>query len=254
MSIYNVARATWIRLTSDPARDASPIWAPDGRRVIFTTTRAGYPELFWRMADGTGTDERLFGPATDLVDLRANGWSADRKQLLFTEVPASIRNAIGQVSLARPSEASMLIRNAFSNDYATVSPGGGWMAYQSTSSGRFEIYVEQYPQLGNRQQISTEGGRLPLWSRDERELFFSSPDGRRMFAVPVKAGVTFVPGRARLLFEYPMLLQFIGNRPYDIAPDGRFAIIRSAEMETGAGSAQRLELVQNWQEELKRLD
>ena len=79
------------------------------------------------------------------------------------------------------------------------------MAYHSNVSGRAEIYVERYPELGNRQQISTGGGRLPLWSRDGRELFFSSLDGRQMFAVPVQSGTTLVAGRPQVLFEFAML-------------------------------------------------
>jgi serine/threonine-protein kinase len=74
MWTYDFARATPSRLTSEPARDArAPLWTPDGRRIIFTSTRAGYPELFWRQADGTGSDEPLLARAKDLIDLRAVG-------------------------------------------------------------------------------------------------------------------------------------------------------------------------------------
>ena len=187
------------------------------------------------------------------LDLRANGWSADGKQLLFTEVPASIQNAIGQIAIERPSDARMLVKNAFTNDFAAVSPDGRWMAYHSNLSGRTEIYVERYPELGNRQPISTGGGRLPLWSRNGRELFFSSLDGRQMFAVAVQSGTTLVAGRPQVLFEFAMLAQTGGNRPYDIAPDGRFVIIRSGQAEAGGGTASDLIVVQNWFEELKRL-
>ena len=99
----------------------------------------------------------------------------------------------------------MLVKNEFCNDYAAVSPDGRWMAYESNVSGRYEIYVERYPELGNRQQISTGGGRLPLWSRDGRELFFSSLDSRQMFAVAVQSGTTLVAGRPQVLFEFAML-------------------------------------------------
>jgi hypothetical protein len=43
------------------------------------------------------------------------------------------------------------------------------------------------------------------------------------------------------------------NRPYDIAPDGRFLIIRSAQVEAGVRTATNMIVVQNWLEELKRL-
>ena len=127
------------------------------------------------------------------------------------------------------------------------------MAYQSSVSGRIEIYVERYPQLGGRQQISMGGGQRPLWSRDGRELFFGSLDSRQMFAVAVQPGTTLVAGRPQVLFEFAMLVPAGGTRPYDIAPDGRFLIIRSGQAEAGGGTASNIILVENWTEELKRL-
>jgi serine/threonine-protein kinase len=248
---YDVVRATLSRLTTDPGADHSPLWTPDGQRIIFTSTRAGYPELFWRPADGTGSDERLPAHSKDLVDLLASGWSADGKSLLFVEVSQSIQGAIGQIAVERPSDAKMLVKNAFNNSMAAVSPDGRWIAYHSNISGRYEIYFERYPELGNRQQISTGGGRLPLWSRDGRELFFSSLDGRQMLAVPVQAGRAIVAGRPQALFELAMLAQGGGNRPYDSAPDGRFFVIRTGQPE--AGTPPQIVVVQNWFEELKRL-
>ena len=157
--IYDFARATLSRLTTDPAPDRSPLWTPDGQRIIFTSRRAGYPELFWRPADGTGSDERLLARAKDLIDLRADGWSADGRQLLFTEVSPSIQSAIGQIAIERPSDVKMLVKSEFCNDFAAVSPDGRWMAYDSNVSGRYEIYVERYPELG--QSATDLDGRRP---------------------------------------------------------------------------------------------
>jgi dipeptidyl aminopeptidase/acylaminoacyl peptidase len=250
---YDVARATLSRLTTHPAPDRSPLWTPDGQRIIFTSRRAGYPEVFWRPADGTGSDERLLARAKDLVDLFANGWSADGRQLLFNDVPATIECAIWQVAIERPSDAKALVKNEFCNSLPAVSPSGHWMAYRSNVSGRDEIYVERYPELGNRQRISTGGGSIPLWSRDGRELFFGSLDGRQMLAVPVQSETTLVAGRPQVLFEFAMLPTAGGSRPYDIAPDGRFVIIGSGQAEAGGGPASNLIVVQNWFEELVRL-
>jgi len=74
-----------------------------------------------------------------------------------------------------------------------------------------------------------------------------------MFVVPVQSGTTLVAGRPQVLFEAAMLPSFAANRPYDLAPDGRFIVIRPAEEETGSSTAPSLILVQNWTEELKRL-
>ena len=56
-----------------------------------------------------------------------------------------------------------------------------------------------------------------------------------------------------MLFEFAILAPGVGNRPYDLAPDERFLIIRSGQADAGVGTASNLILVQNWFEELKRL-
>lgn len=253
---YDFARATLSRLTTDLARDTQPLWTPDGQRIIFRSVRAGYSELFWRPADGTGSDERLLTRAKDLIDLIATGWSADGRQLLVMEVSqgsSGIQCAIGQMPIERPSDVKVLVKNEFCNAFASVSPDGRWMAYESNVSGRPEIFVERYPELGNRQQISTAGGRRPAWSRNGRELFFSSLDTRQMLAVAVQPGTTLVAGRPQRLFEFAMAPIVGGNRTWDLAPDGRFVIIGSGQAEGGDGAPFNLILVQNWTEELKRL-
>ena len=253
VSIYDFARATLSRLTTDPAHNSSPLWTPDGKRIIFTSRRAGYPELFWRPADSTGSDERLLGRAKDLFDLLADGWSKDRRQLLLSEVPPSVQCTIGQVAIERPSDVKLLVKNDSCNIFATVSPDGHWMAYTSSTYGRPEIYVERYPELEDRQLISTVGGDVAVWSRDGRELFFISPDGRRMFAVPVQFGTTLAAGRPQVLFEFAMVRPGFGFRPYDVSPDGRFLIIGSGQAQAGAGTEPQIVVVQNWFEDLKRL-
>ena len=66
----------------------------------------------------------------------------------------------------------------------------------SSQSAIEQIAIERYPELGNRQQISTGGGTRPFWSRDGGELFFGSLDSRQMLAVAVQSGATLVAGRS----------------------------------------------------------
>ena len=122
-----------------------------------------------------------------------------------------------------------------------------------TGSGRTEIYVERYPELGDRRPISTGGGRIPLWSRDGRELFFISLDAQQMFSVAVQTGMTLVPGARSCCSNSPMAAPEGGSRPV------RRRSRRTVRGHSGRGrtspAARRrtLILVQNWFEELKRL-
>ena len=173
--------------------------------------------------------------------------------LVFGEVTPQVVCNFGQVAIADGSEVTTLVQNTFCNDYAAVSPDGRWIAYTSNRSGRPEIYVERYPDLGDRQQISSAGGQLPLWSVDGGELFFSGLDDQQMLAVSVQSGSALVVGRPEVLFEKAHPTIGIGWRPYDVSPDGRFAMITSGDTGSDTDAAPKVIVVQNWHEELRRL-
>ena len=67
----------------DPGIDGYPVWTPDGRRLIFSSERAGARNLFWQAADGTGAVERLTeSPNTQYP----TAVSPDGRRLIFTEI------------------------------------------------------------------------------------------------------------------------------------------------------------------------
>jgi Tol biopolymer transport system component len=80
-SYYKLERGTSTRLTSKGSSQR-PIWTPDGRRLTYRATRTGTRNLFWRMADGSGTEERL---TTGEGNQEAGSWSPDGQVLAFVE-------------------------------------------------------------------------------------------------------------------------------------------------------------------------
>ncbi|MGH9421798.1 MAG: TolB family protein, partial [Thermoanaerobaculia bacterium] len=131
---------------------------------------------------------------------------------------------------------------------ARVSPDGRWLAYSTLNSGRAEVYVQPFAG-GGRWQISTDGGRGPLWAHSGRELFYRN--GNRMMAVTVAAQPAFTPGPPREIFHGSFLpiTSNIGAN-YDITPDDRqFLMVQPAEHPPTTS----LVVVLNWFSELKRL-
>ena len=122
------------------------------------------------------------------------------------------------------------------------SPNGRWVAYRSAESGQSEVYVRPFPGPGGAIPISTDGGTLPVWSADGRELFYRS--GNTMMVVTVDTGASFTAGTPEVLFSgaYNNI-----NNDYDVAADGRFLMVRPDPNAT----ADRLQVVLNWVEELK---
>jgi serine/threonine-protein kinase len=147
--------------------------------------------------------------------------------------------------LALDGRRTAFLRTPFDERGATFSRDGRWLAYTSNESGRDEIYVRPFPGPGPKWQISTGGGSEPVWARSGGELFYRSVD--KMMAVAISTTPTFQPEKPMVLFEGEY------ERPdaltsYDVAPDGRFAMVRGETQ----SALSPLHVVLNWFEELKR--
>lgn len=70
---------------------------------------------------------------------------------------------------------------------AQFSPDGKWIAYSSNESGHYEIYVRPFHEsmVGDKRQISVNGGDFVQWGDDGRELFYIAPNNR-MMAVTIR--------------------------------------------------------------------
>ncbi len=158
-----------------------------------------------------------------------------------------------RLPLQPPGTPQPLVQTMFNELNAELAPAGQWLAYQSTESGRDEVYVRPFPEVdAGRWQVSTDGGRLPLWSRDGRELFYVSPEGVLM-GVRVEPGSSWRNSTPSRMLEGEYLFGIGGGgRTYDIAPDGqRFLMIKAGEG-ADAPATPRIIVVENWFEELRQ--
>ena len=205
------------------------------------------PNIFWLPADGSGAIEPLIqGDHT----LQPGSWSSDGRYLLFTEtIPTESQNI---AVYDRDSKKSVsLFATDYDESYPEFSPDGRYLAYCTNETGQSEVYVCPFPELGRKILVSTKGGFAPIWARNGRRIYYWSLDWNRLMAVNVNISPVFSAGTQQTLFEYPLIsISYI--RSYDISPDGaRFLAIR--EDETKPFEITRLNFVQNWFEELKRL-
>lgn len=104
------------------------------------------------------------------------------------------------------------------------------------------MYVQPYPELNRRVQVSRTGSGSARWSADSRTLFYSS--ATRLFAVPIAgtaANVTI--GEPREVMNIP------GIRGAEPLADGSFVALKT----TDVADVSELRLVVNWFDELRRL-
>ena len=143
---------------------------------------------------------------------------------------------------------SLLVTTA--NERAPMfSPDGNWIAFVSDETGDDEIHVIAYPHDGRKWQVSRGGGTEPVWSPNGRELFYRT--GNAMFAVPVETEAGFKAGTPRRLFESSEYQHNVYGIPnYDVAPDGEGFLMVKRDLDA---LPQKINVVLNWHEELKRL-
>jgi serine/threonine-protein kinase len=250
--IWDLRRATLARLTSEPGLDQNPVWTPEGRRLIFTSDRAGgVRNLWWQAADGTGAAERLTASNNTHYP---TGITPDGTSVVFHENKPMDFDLM-QLALDSSHRVTPLLQTKFAERNGSVSHDGRWLAYESDSSGRFEIHVRPFPNAGSGQwQVSTGGGVAPVWAPSGKELFYLGPDGI-LWRVPVEAsGTTWNAGTPTKLLEARYYTPRGGNvgRTYDVTPDGQRFLMISTPAATAA-MPPSLIVVQHFDEALKRL-
>ncbi len=256
--IWDLARQALRRLTFDPAIDRDPVWTPDGRRVIFASSRTGAFDLYARAADGTGTDVRLTASTNSqyAMSVTPDGAYVIGNEVRLRTAFDVVRFALNGTAAGRGGFAAAegLVETPFQDRNPEVSPDGRFLAYQSDESGRAEIYVRPYPQTANgRWEVSSGGGSRPAWARSGRELFYLDA-ANQLTVVPVETtGATFRAGAAARVLATAYAGPFAW-RPYDVSPDGqRFLMLKNEVSKSESAAPPGIVVVQNWLEELKRL-
>jgi Tol biopolymer transport system component len=245
--LTDVERGVASRFTSRPGVNYFPVWAPDGRNIVFGNGVTASRDFFSKEVNGAGMEELLRSNERITAPM---DWSRDGRWVLYLEIAVGTQRDMGAIPVTpdgkpvagvQPKPYLQTVANEWQGHFAP-EPSPHWVAYQSDESGRYEIYVSSFPEPRSKTRISTAGGVYPEWGPGGRELFYMSP-ANKLMAVNIKLGADSVEASTpRELFTLPVFDNGL-DAPYDVAPDGQRFLVRATPQQQ---AAQPLTLIVSW--------
>jgi len=216
----DVNRGVLTRFTSSPFVESSPVWAPDGTRIAFSSNQTGAGDLYVKTSGGDSREEVILETPREKWP---TDWSRDGRFLLYVERGNVTTGRDLWVLPMTDRKPFAIAQTQADEEDGQFSPDVKWVAYQSNESGRMEVYLRPLGGPGDRIQVSVAGGAQARWRSDGKELYYVALDGR-MMAVPIAAGASGIEAGS----PSPLFASHVGDplqtnmrRAYVVSADGQ---------------------------------
>jgi Tol biopolymer transport system component len=245
------------RFTFDSGNEQSAVFSPDGREVVFNSSKKGWLDLYRKSADGSGVEIELFADQSDKGPV---DWSPDGKHLLYsrntanpnqrgTPVGRGGTGGIGARLWVLPLEGNRTPfplnpdSKALSETPGGFSPDGRFVVFASNDGDATRVYATPFPPTGTKWQISADRGGAPSWSIDGKEIFFISPGPNQLTVARVDATGAAVK-RLDVKTLFPVTVGG-ARRPFEPSKDGQRFLINTS-IGADAVAAQSAVVVIDW--------
>jgi serine/threonine-protein kinase len=242
--VHDLDRGVTRRLPTGTMSTSQVEWSPDGVYLGYRT-QDGDSSFLRRVAAAGGSPPEILDAEASNRELAA--WAPTGEILYYEGAELWSLDAQGERRLVAPGSPG--------TSYPTLSPDGRWLAYTTTETGRYEVYVRPYPGPGAPTLVSIGGGLAPVWERDGRRLYYRTGSSIGLYsimAVDVSLGDTFQAGTPITVVDPWDYNATIPYRAYDVAPDGSLFGLLGEGSTRDVHAVDRIHLVLNFAEEIRR--
>jgi Tol biopolymer transport system component/DNA-binding winged helix-turn-helix (wHTH) protein len=206
-------------LIASTANEVSPRYSPDGKRVVFVSTRSGSDEIWVSASDGANP-VRLTSFRGPLAG--SPSWSPDGRQIVFDCRPEG--NADIFVVNSEGGQPRRLTTDPAEDIVPSWSRDGRWLYFSSNRGGRLQVW--KMPASGGAaSQVTKQGGFEPVESPDGQWLYFAQERGSSAIWRRPVAG-----GEETLLFDFH---QKSYSRNWVVAEDGIYFAVAESPIRSG---------------------
>ena len=252
---YDTSLNTAPRQVTFEGSNTSPVFSPDGRRIAFSSAREGSRGWDLFVKDLASDSPPRLAFAADGGQI-VTDWPLDTLLLFEHAVDPGARD-LWTLDLSRPDspEASPYLSSGADLSSLVLSPDGTKAAHRWADAGREEVHLRDFPDPREPLIVLREDA-IPFWSPDGNSVLLGTRIGRMFVSARLARGAVFTVASVDTLFADPG----IAGQPMagaSMHPDGdRFVFVvnpSGGEVQGDASGAERLILVQGFEEELRRL-
>ena len=235
--MYQTASGMRQQFTTDAADENWLIFSPDGGRVVLNAFSPEQSGLFTSPASAAVPRKLLLDAPSGAWPV---SWSPDGSSILVVTNNAKTANDIWALSLGGDPTPKPFQRSDASENWATFSPDGRWVAFSSTAGSEVpEVYVTRFPTPGQAWRISADGGTQARWRGDGKEILYVAPDRQLMSAAVTLADDSVRVERVEPLFT--LRFPYGSYHAFDVTKDGRRILVNTAIQAAGAPQQARMD-------------
>jgi serine/threonine-protein kinase len=183
--LYDMSRGTFQPVTRTDLDEQHPVWAADGRSLLYLVNSSGLDDVYTVPSDMSSDPVRI--PLPDVAIYEAVE-SADGRYLILKVIDPETDRDILYLDRQESDTIRSFLDSRAVETSPQLSPDGRWLAYVSDESGRDEVYLRRFPEGRPRVPVSRDGGLAPAWSHTGNELFFVATDVDSLAVVAVSEG------------------------------------------------------------------